>query len=73
MSNDMRVDFLDKKITAIQTEISQVLNEMQVTVEGLAKMTSVALKLFDERIRVLENAGKEVNQDFDMPRDGIEL
>lgn len=69
----MRVDFLDKKITAIQTEISQVLNEMQVTVEGLAKMTSVALKLFDERIRVFENAGKEVNQDFDMPRDGIEL
>lgn len=50
----MRLDLLEKKMDVMQNEISQVLGEMQTTVQALAKMMQVGLRVMDERLTALE-------------------
>lgn len=49
-----RIQILEQQLQVMQSEISQVLGEMQTSVQALAKMTQVGLRLMDERLRVLE-------------------
>jgi hypothetical protein len=68
-----KLNVLEQKLTVMQQEISQVIGEMQVTMQGLAKMTSAALKLFDERLTALEGP-KRINHDIPAPpTEGKEL
>lgn len=57
----MRLDLLEKKMDVMQNEISQVLGEMQTTVQALAKMMQVGLRVMDERLMALEPKKEETN------------
>lgn len=51
---DMRIKLLEQKVEVMQKEVSQVLNEMQVTIQAIAKTYSTALKIVMERLDKLE-------------------
>lgn len=53
-----RLDFVEQQIQVLQGELNGVLQEMQVTIQGLAKVTKAALEVFDARIRDLEKQAK---------------
>lgn len=56
MSNSyqLRIDLLEKKVEVLQSEISQVLGEMQTTIAALTKMVQVGMRITDERLTALE-------------------
>jgi hypothetical protein len=58
MSNaiNQRVEFLEQRLEVLQAELNTVLKEMQVTIEGLAKLTQVGIGTLNERITKLEIA-----------------
>ncbi len=51
---DMGLKILEQKVIVMQNEVSQVLNEMQSTIQAIAKTYSIALKVMLERIDKLE-------------------
>lgn len=46
---------LNKKVDVLVSEFNSVLNEMQVTVQGLAGLTTAGLKSLDARLALVEN------------------
>lgn len=52
--DSMRLDLLEKKLDVMQGEVSQVLAQMQTTVQALAKMMQVGMRVMDERLSALE-------------------
>lgn len=52
--DSMRLDLLEKKLDVMQGEVSQVLAQMQTTVQALAKMMQVGMRVMDERLAALE-------------------
>lgn len=55
----------------MQSELSQVLGEMQKTIHALAAMASAGMQGLDARIAALEPA--QPRTDFDTPESGKEL
>lgn len=53
---DMGLRILEQKVLVMQNEVSQVLNEMQSTIQAIAKTYSIALKVILERVDKLEKA-----------------
>lgn len=52
--NDLQLDLLEKKVQVIQNEVSEVIGQMQQTIQSLAKMTQIAMRVLDSRISNLE-------------------
>lgn len=53
MSN-MRLDLLEKKLEVMQSELSQILGELQSTIQAIAGMSSAGIKGLDIRIGNVE-------------------
>lgn len=70
--SDMRIDLLEKKVEVMQNEIGDVINEMHVTIQGLARMVTVALKSMDARLTAIEPKSMD-NTDVPKPREGVDL
>lgn len=51
---DFKVKLLEQKVEVMQREVSQVLGEMQTTIEAIAATYSTALKVMMQRIDDLE-------------------
>lgn len=49
-----RLALLEQKVTVLQREISEVLQEMQVTMQGLTVTYGTALKVMNARLNDLE-------------------
>lgn len=68
-----RLDFLEKKVTVMQDEVSTVLGEMQSTIQAIAATYSTALKVAMQRIDELERkvnnsvAGASIDNVLDVP------
>lgn len=76
MSNDFRVQLLEQKVEVMQKEVSQVLNEMQTTIQAIAQTYSVALKVLMERADKVEKHVGMSNvpaQKKEETNDGVEL
>lgn len=71
--SDLRLDLLEKKVEVMQQEFSQVLGELQVTIQGLAKMTQIGLHTLVERVNQLETSGKLVQEEIQERKEGKEL
>lgn len=56
--DDMGLRILEQKVLVMQNEISQVLGEMQSTIQAIAKTYSIALKVAMERLDRLEASEK---------------
>lgn len=52
--DNLKLDLLEKKMEVMQVEVSQVLKEMQTTIQALAKMVQVGMRVMDERLSALE-------------------
>lgn len=60
MSGDNhRLDVLQQQFTVFTGEMNGVLQEMQVTIQGMAKTYSMALQVFHQRITEVERALEE--------------
>lgn len=62
---DMRFRLLEQKVEVMQKEVSQVLQEMQTTIQAIAQTYSVALKVIMERLDAAENNLKLQKADAD--------
>lgn len=51
---DFRYKLLEQKVEVMQKEVSQVLHEMQTTIQAIAQTYSVALKVLVERADKLD-------------------
>ena len=74
--NNQRLDFLEQKVIVMQNEVSEVLGEMQSTIQAIAQTYSTALKVAMERIDALEKKLGVNTQELDMPapmREGKDL
>lgn len=49
-----RVTLLEQKVEVMQREVSQVLGEMQTTIQAIAATYSTALKVMMQRVEELE-------------------
>lgn len=60
MSDELnfKVKFLEQKVQVMQNEVSQVLGEMQSTIQAIAATYSTALKVMIQRIDALEASSK---------------
>jgi hypothetical protein len=60
--SDIRLDLLEKKMEVMQSEISQVLGEMQTTIQAMAKMFQVGMKVIDSRLTSLEGPQEKADE-----------
>jgi hypothetical protein len=51
---DARVRLLENKLEVMASEFSGVLKELQTTIQGLAKLTTLGIKSVSERVVELE-------------------
>ncbi len=68
--SDLRIDFLEKKLEVMQSEVSEVLGEMQTTIQALARMLKIATETTNVRLTSLENPA--VKQE-EVRTEGVEL
>ncbi len=54
-----RLNVLEQKLTVMQSELSEVLGEMQKTIQALAKMTQVGMRVVNDRLDALEKCNTE--------------
>lgn len=54
-SYNERIDLLEKKLQVLTSEFNSVLQEIQVTMEGLAKLSKVGIQTLDRRLLELED------------------
>lgn len=59
---DFRYKLLEQKVEVMQKEVSQVLQEMQTTIQAIAATYSTALKVIIERVDAVEKIVK-VNEE----------
>lgn len=74
MSNEteFRYKLLEQKVEVMQKEVSQVLGEMQTTIQAIAATYSTALKVLMERTDKLEK-GLRTTTEYRKDENGKEL
>lgn len=50
-----QLQVLRTEVNTMQKEINEVLGDVQTAMQGMTRMTQMALEVFDSRIRTLEN------------------
>jgi len=72
---DFRYKLLEQKVEVMQREVSQVLGEMQTTIQAIAATYSTALKILVERTDILEKELKALKPSSNIREtsDGKEL
>ncbi len=68
-----RMKLIEQKVDIMQKEVSQVLQEMQVAIQGIAVTYSTALKVVMERLNALEAAEKKEQQQVREDLNGKEI
>lgn len=66
-----QIQILRTEVNAMQKEINDVLNDLQLAMQGMGRATSMALEVFDSRITKLEETPKVPQPDAD--KSGVEL
>lgn len=66
------VQELQKALGTTQKELSQVLQEMQLTIQGLARAMNMTTAIVNERLNTIEGKA-HAGRDMDIPESGREL